>query len=315
MISVNESVTKYVDRLLDREEELGVRSHYLENKATVIDCGVNSPGSIEAGVLYSMISLGGLGSVSVVPGIIDNFYINFVQAIISRPAIACLGSQKPAWKFKADGFAGTGYGPARTISQKPKAIFSAINYSDDAETAVINIEAQALPGVKDLDYVAKQCSTDPECVVALVARPNSIVSSVVNSTRVVEWAMNRLYQLGYDVKDISSASSVCPVSPLKKEEPDFLGASFDSIAYYGMAYLYAKSRDDKFKDVTSVSSKSYGKSFKALLKESQGDFSKVDPAMFAPARVLVNGMQDGSLEAYGELDPLMLLESQGLKKR
>ena len=314
MISVNESVTKYVDKLLDSEEELGIRSHYLENKATVIDCGVNSPGSIGAGVLYSMISLGGLGTVSIVPGIIDNYYINFAQAIIDRPAIACLCSQKPAWKFKADGFAGTGYGPARTISQKPKNIFSVINYSDDAETAIINIETQAMPGAKELDYVARQCSTDPECVVALIARPNSIVSSVVNSTRVVEWAMNRLFQTGYDVKDILSASSVCPVSPLKKEEPDFLGASFDSIAYYGMAYFYARGRDDKFKDITSLSSKSYGKSFKALLKESQGDFSKVDPAMYAPARILVNGVQDGTLEAYGKLDPLMLLESQGLKR-
>jgi methenyltetrahydromethanopterin cyclohydrolase len=314
MISVNDSVTKYVDKLLDREEELGIKSNYLENKAMVIDCGVNSPGSIEAGILYSMISLGGLGNVTVVPGIIDNYYINFVQAIIDRPAIACLCSQKPAWKFKADGFAGTGYGPARAISQKPKNIFTAINYSDDSEIAVINIETQALPGTKELDYVARQCSTDPECVVALIARPNSIVNSIVNSTRVVEWAMNRLFQLGYDVKDIASASSVCPVSPLKKEESDFLGASFDSIAYYGMAYFYVKSRDDKFKDITSLSSRSYGKSFKTLLKESQGDFSKVDAAMYAPARILVNGMQDGSLEVYGKLDPLMLLESQGLKR-
>ncbi len=314
MISVNESVTKYVDKLLDREEEFSIKSYYLENKATVIDCGVSATGSIGAGILYAMISLGGLGEVSVVPGIIDSNYFNFAQTYIDRPAIACLCCQKPAWKFKADGFAGTGYGPARTISQKPKAIFSAINYSDDAETAVINIETQTMPGVKELDYIAKQCSTDPECVVALIARPNSIVSSIVNSTRVVEWAMNRLFQMGYDVKDIMSASSACPVAPLKKEESDFIGASFDSIAYYGMAYFYAKNRDDKFKESTSMSSKSYGKCFKTLLKESQGDFSKIEPTMFAPARILVNGVQDGSMEAYGKLDPAMLLESYGLKR-
>lgn len=314
MISVNENVTRYVDQLLDREEELAIKSYYLENKATVIDCGVSAPGSIAAGILYAAISLAGLGNVSVVPGIVNNYYLNFAQVYVDRPAIACLGSQKPAWKLKAEGFAGTGYGPARAISQKPKAIYSAINYTDDAETAVINIEASVIPGAKEMDYIAKQCSTDAECVVALVTRPNSIAGSVVNGTRVVEWALNRLFQLGFDVKDIASASSACPIAPLKKDEPDFVGASFDSIAYYGMAYLYTKEKDEKFREVTSMSSKSYGKSFKALLKESQGDFSKVDPTMYAPARIMVNGVQDGSLETYGKLDLAMLLDSYGLKR-
>jgi len=314
MISVNESVTKYVDKLLDREEELSVKSYYLENKATVVDCGVKAVGSIGAGVLYAGVSMGGLGKVSFVPGIVGDSYINFAQVYVDRPAIACLGCQKPAWKFKADGFAGTGYGPARAISQKPKAIFSAINYSDDAETAVINIEAQAVPGVKELEYIAKQCSTDPECVVALVARPNSIVGSIVNSTRVVEWAMNRLFQLGYDVRDVFSAVGACPVCAVTPGEADVVSASFDSIAYYGMALLYVKGRDDKCKDASSMSSRSYGKSFGVLLKESQGDYSKVDPTMFAPAKLMVNGVQDGSLETYGKLNALMLLDSYGLKR-
>jgi methenyltetrahydromethanopterin cyclohydrolase len=314
MISVNENVTKYVDKLLDREEELSIKSYYLENKATIIDCGVKAVGSIGAGVLYADISMGGLGKVSLVPGIIGDYYINFAQVYVDHPAIACLGCQKPGWKFKAEGFAGTGYGPARAISQKPKAIYAAINYLDDAETTIINIETQVVPGAKELDYIAKQCSTDPECVVALVARPNSIVSSLVNSTRVVEWSLNRLFQLGYDVKDVSSAVSACPVATIKPEESDMVGTSFDSIAYYGMANLYVKARDDKCKDATSLSSKSYGKSFNLLLKESQGDYSKVDPTMFAPAKLMVNGMQDGSLETYGKLNALMLIESYGLKR-
>ncbi len=313
MISVNENATKYVDALLDREEEYGIRSHYLENKATVIDCGVSVPGSIGAGILFAEISLGGLGKVSVVPGIIDGFYINFAQAYIDQPAIACLGSQKPGWKLKVEGFTGTGYGPARAISQKPKAIYAALDYSDDSEIAVINIEAQAMPGVKEVEYIARQCSTDPECVVALVARPNSIVGSVVNGTRAVEWAINRLLQLGYDVRNISCASGACPIAPLKKDDVEFIGASFDGISYYGLAYLYVKARDDRFREATSQTSKSYGKGFLALLKESQGDYSKIDPTMFAPARIMANGLQDGSLEAYGKLDPAMLLASYGLK--
>jgi methenyltetrahydromethanopterin cyclohydrolase len=313
MISINESATRFVDELLDKEEELDIKSHYLENKSMLIDCGVETAGSIGAGILYSMISLGGLGKVSISPGVIDSFYINFIQTYIDKPAIACLCSQKPAWKLKTEGYVGTAYGPARAISQKPKAIFSAVHYEDDAETAVVNIETSSLPTVREMEYIAKQCSTDPECVVALVSRPNSIVGSVVNGTRPIEWMMNRLLQLGYPVNDVSSASSVCPMAPIFKDEQDFVGASFDSIAYYGMLYAYVKGQDDKFKDTVSSVSASHGKNFKALLKEMQGDYSKVDQTMFAPGSIVVNGLGDGSLRAYGTLDPSMLLRSYGLK--
>lgn len=314
MISINDNVTGYVDKLLDREEELNIKSYYLENQSTVIDCGVGVTGSIGAGILYSIISMGGLGKVSVVPGIIDSYYIHFTQVCVDRPAIACLGSQKPAWKLKIDGYTGTGYGPARALSQKPKAIYSAINYSDDAEIAIINIESGTLPTAKEMDFIAKQCSTEPECVVALVSQSNSIVGSIVNSTRTIEWAMNRLYQLGYDIYDVSSASSVTPISPVRSSEQEFIGSSFDSIAYYGMAHLYVKSLDERLSEITSDTSKAYGKGFKALVSESQGDFSKVDHTMFAPARVMVNGIQDGSLAAYGRLNADMLLVSYGLNK-
>jgi methenyltetrahydromethanopterin cyclohydrolase len=314
MISVNDNVTKYVDKLLDREEELNVKSYYLENQATVIDCGIKSPGSIGAGIILASISLGGLGKISVVPAIIDEYYIHFSQAYINRPSIACLGSQKPAWKLKIEGYNGTAYGPARAISQKPKAIYTAIDYSDDSETAIINIESMALPGEKEIDAIAKQCNTDPECVVALVAPANSIASSVVNSTRTVEWAMNRLFQLGYNINDIITASSATPIAPIRSDEHEFLGSSFDSISYYGMAQIYAKCHDDRFKEATSISSKSYGKGFMTLVKESQGDLSKVDPAMFSPARLIVNGVQDGTLQGYGKLNAAMLMASYGLKK-
>jgi hypothetical protein len=104
MFSINESVTPYIDELLGREEELAVRSYYLENQSTVIDCGVEAPGSIGAGMLATAIALGGLGKVSLVPGIIDGFYLQFAQVWVDNPAIACLCSQMPAWKIKNEDF-------------------------------------------------------------------------------------------------------------------------------------------------------------------------------------------------------------------
>ncbi|HEY3272647.1 MAG TPA: methenyltetrahydromethanopterin cyclohydrolase [Methanocella sp.] len=312
MFSINESVTPYIDELLGREEELAVRSYYLENQSTVIDCGVEAPGSIGAGMLATAIALGGLGKVSLVPGIIDGFYLQFAQVWVDNPAIACLCSQMPAWKIKNEDFNAMAFGPARAITQKPKNVFAAVDYADDSETAVVLLWSSKLPAAKDIDYIAKQCSTDPECVVALVTRHNSIAGSILNSARAIEWTMARLLQLGYDVREVDSASSAVPMAPLKADGQDYAIASMDSIAYYGMTSLYTKAANDLFRNATSDSSKSYGKSFSALLKDAQGDIAKVDPAIFAPARLMVNG-RDGTLNAYGRLDPAMLMTSFGLK--
>jgi methenyltetrahydromethanopterin cyclohydrolase len=312
MFSINESVTPYIDELLGREEELAVRSYYLENQSTVIDCGVEASGSIGAGMLATAIALGGLGKVSLVPGIIDGFYLQFAQVWVDNPAIACLCSQMPGWKIKTEDFNAMAFGPARAIVQKPKNVFTAVDYADDSETAVVLLWSSKLPAAKDIDYIAKQCSTDPACVVALVARHNSIAGSILNSARAIEWSMARLLQLGYDVREVASASSAVPIAPLKADGQDYAIASMDSIAYYGMTSLYTKAANDLFRYATSDSSKSYGKSFGTLLKDAQGDIAKVDPAIFAPARLMVNG-RDGTLNAYGRLDPAMLLTSFGLK--
>lgn len=312
MFSINENVTPYIDELLGKEEELDVKSYYLENQSTVIDCGVEARGSIGAGILATMIAMGGLGRITLVPGIIDGFYIQFAQTWADNPAIACLCSQMPGWKVKTEDLNSMAFGPARAIAQKPKSVFTAIDYVDDSETAVVMLWSSKLPTAKDIDYIAKQCSTDPECVVALVARQNSIAGSVINSARAIEWAMSRLLQLGYDVRGVASASSAVPVAPLMADSQDCSIASMDSIAYYGMVSIYPEAANDVFKGATSDCSKSYGKSFRTLLKEAQGDIARVDPAIFAPARLMVNG-RDGTLSAYGRLDPNMLMTSFGLK--
>ncbi|HUL62201.1 MAG TPA: methenyltetrahydromethanopterin cyclohydrolase [Methanocella sp.] len=312
MFSINESVTGYVDELLSREEELNVKSYYLENQSAVIDCGVQAAGSIGAGVLATTIGMGGLGRIALGPGIIDGYYLQFAQVWVDRPAIACLCSQMPGWKIKTDDFSGMAFGPARAIVQKPKDVFAAVDYADDSEMAVVLLWSSKLPGAKETELIAKQCSTDPECVVAIVARHNSIAGSVINSARAIEWAMSRLFQLGYDVRAIDSASSAVPVAPITADSEGHAIAAMDSIAYYGMVSLYTSATSDVFRKATADSSRAYGKSFRALLKDAQGDLSRVDPAIFAPARLMVNG-RDGTLKAYGRLDPAMLMTTFGLK--
>ena len=86
---------------------------FSRTSSTVIDLGVEARGSIGTSMLATGITMGGLGKVTLVPGIIDGFYLQFAQVWVDNPAIACLCSQMPGWKIKTEDFSGMAFGPAR----------------------------------------------------------------------------------------------------------------------------------------------------------------------------------------------------------
>ncbi len=63
MLSVNDRALALFRRFADDEEAYGVAVSEYENGVTVVDCGIEAQGSLEAGRLFSEICLGGLGSV------------------------------------------------------------------------------------------------------------------------------------------------------------------------------------------------------------------------------------------------------------
>ncbi|MCK4452444.1 MAG: hypothetical protein KAX26_17875, partial [Anaerolineae bacterium] len=64
MISVNERAAEIVRRMIADAEPLGLAVIRLPNGATVVDAGVEVPGSLEAGRLFAEACMGGLGQVS-----------------------------------------------------------------------------------------------------------------------------------------------------------------------------------------------------------------------------------------------------------
>lgn len=157
MLSVNEIALDIVEDMLDFEEELRIKSKRLDNGATVIDCGVEVPGSYQAGIMYTEICMGGLADVDIVVDTINGIPFPFVTEYTDHPAIACLGSQKAGWALKVDDYFAMGSGPARALALKPKKTYEQIDYKDDAEYAVIALEASKLPDEKVMEFVAKEC--------------------------------------------------------------------------------------------------------------------------------------------------------------
>lgn len=314
MVSVNELALEIVEEMLDYEEELRIESKKLDNGAVVVDCGVNVDGSIEAGKLYTLVCMGGLAEINIGVEEIEGIPFMFIYEYTDFPAIACLGSQKAGWAIKVDKYFAMGSGPARALALKPKKTYEQIEYEDDADYAVIALEANKLPDEKVMEYIAKECGVKPEDVYALVAPTASIVGSVQISGRIVETAIYKMAEIGYDPKKIVSGAGKCPIAPVLEDDLKAMGATNDSMMYYGSVFLAIKEYDEILKNVPSSTSRDYGKPFFEIFKEANYDFYKIDPNLFAPALVAFNDLSSGKTYVHGKLNADVLLKSYQVVK-
>ncbi|MCK5660066.1 MAG: methenyltetrahydromethanopterin cyclohydrolase, partial [Methanosarcinales archaeon] len=130
MISINEQTVEIVEEMMTWEEELKVKTHTLDNGATVIDCGVNVDGSIEAGLMFTEVCMGGLATTSVSVHKIGDTPFPFIDVTTDHPSIACLAAQKAGWSVSVGDYFAMGSGPARALALKPKHTYEKINYED-----------------------------------------------------------------------------------------------------------------------------------------------------------------------------------------
>ncbi len=309
MVSVNEMAMDIVEDMLDFEEELRIESKKLENGSTVIDCGVNVPGGYEAGLMYTQICMGGLAEVSIVTDTINDIPFAFITEYTDHPAVACLGSQKAGWAVSVGKYFAMGSGPARALALKPKKTYEQIEYQDDSEYAVIALEASKLPNEEVMDFIAKECEVEPENVYAVVAPTASIAGSVQISGRIVETAIYKMAEIGYDPKLIISGAGRCPIAPILENDLKAMGSTNDSMMYYGSVFLTVEKYDEILKNVPSNTSKDYGKPFYEIFKAANYDFYKIDPNLFAPAQIAVNDRSTGKTYVHGKLNAEVLLKS------
>ncbi len=309
LLSVNEMALDIVEDMLDLEEELRIESKKLENGSVVIDCGVNVPGSYNAGVMYTEICMGGLGRVDIVVDCVDGIPLSFITQYTDHPAIACLGSQKAGWAISVDKYFAMGSGPARALALKPKKTYEQIDYEDDSEYAIIALESSKLPDEKVMEHIAQECDVDSDSVYAVVAPTASIVGSVQISGRIVETAIYKMAEIGYDPKKILYASGRCPIAPILENDLKAMGATNDSMMYYGSVFLTVTEYDDILKNVPSNTSRDYGKPFYEIFKAANYDFYKIDPHLFAPAQIVVNDKSTGKTYVHGRLNKEVLLKS------
>jgi methenyltetrahydromethanopterin cyclohydrolase len=322
MVSVNLKALPIVEDMIKRKEDMNIEVIKLENGATVLDCGVNVSGSIEAGKAFTKVCLGGLAHVGVsINGTLnDELVLPCVKIKTSHPAIATLGAQKAGWSVSVGKYFAMGSGPARALAKMPKSTYEEIGYEDNADVAILCLEASKLPNEEVAEYVAEKCGVDVEKVYLLVAPTASLVGAIQISGRVVENGTYKMLEaLHFDVNKVKIAAGIAPVAPIVGDDLVMMGATNDMVLYGGRTYYYIESDENDdiealCKALPSCSSADYGKPFLETFKAANYDFYKIDKGMFAPAVVVINDMRTGKLVSYGKPNIEVIKKSLGYKE-
>ena len=303
-LSINERAAAIVRQMVAQAEVLGVAVQTLSNGTTVIDAGVNVPGSFAAGKLFAEACLGGLGEVEFTHLSFDNLWLPGVSVRVEHPAIACMAAQYAGWTLKMKRkvksarpkFFAMGSGPARAL-HAGEPLFERLSYRDRADVAVLLLEGRQLPGEEVAEHVAGKCGVDTANLMLVIAPTASLVGSVQVAARVVETGLHKLTELGFDVEQVVAGFGTCPLAPVAGDDLKAIGLTNDGVLYGGQVY-YAVQTDDEaleaiIERVPSSASQDYGTPFYDLFQRHGGDFYQIDPLLFSPAEVTFNNLSTG----------------------
>jgi methenyltetrahydromethanopterin cyclohydrolase len=308
-MNLNREACEIARDMIRRQEELEISVAEVGG-ATLIDCGVKAKGSFAAGVLFAEACMGGLGEVRLSAREYGSLTLPVVEVTARKPAIACLASQKAGWSIKGEGFFSLGSGPARILAKKPKETYEELGYSEESEEALIALEAGKYPDEEVVRSIASQCGIETENLYILIARTASLAGAVQISARVVETALYKAQYIGCDTTKIYSAFGTAPVAPIIGGDAKMMGVTNDMIIYGGEVYLVGEGIPAE--KLPSSGSPAYGKTFEEIFKEANYDFYKINPAIFAPAKVIVNDVEEKKLATAGEVNVGVLKKSLGL---
>ena len=306
--TLNQRSQRICDFLGQLEDELRIKRHVLDSKAVVYDYGVEAEGGLRAGVHLAEICLAGFAEVKLVPGTFGQT----VSVYTDHPVFACLASQYAGWQVSHEKFFAMGSGPMRAAFGNEK-IIQEINAKEKASQVVGVLETAQLPNDDICERVAADCHLPPGALTLCVARTASMAGTVQVVARSVETAMHKVHDLGFDIAKVRSGFGHAPLPPVASDDLVGIGRTNDSVLYGGEVTLWVSAEDDELAElvekIPSKSSEDFGVPFREVFERYDGDFYKIDPKLFSPAKVSLVNLASGRTFAAGELREDVLRQS------
>lgn len=311
---LNQRANRIVAGLADQADELRITRQVLLGSGTVYDFGVNASGGLAAGLKLAEVCTAGLATISIVPGELAGTGWAHLQVVSDHPVAACLMSQYAGWQISVEKYFAMGSGPMRAASGR-ETVFQKLNYREVPPVAIGVLEGRKLPTEAVFQVLAEKTGVPAEQTVLLIAPTASASGNVQVVARVVETALHKLFELGFDVTRIESAYGTAPLSPVAKDDLTGIGRTNDAILYGGRVTLWVRGDDDSISEigprVPANASAAYGRPFLEIFEAAGRDFYKIDPHLFSPAEIVFQNLDTGRVQVFGKVAPEILKQSFG----
>ncbi len=311
---LNHAAAELCRAIIADAERLRVRAHSGPGRATVIDCGIEAAGGLEAGRRLAEICMAGLGRVEFVPGAAELWPGPAVSVVTDAPVAGCMASQYAGWKVARGKFFAMGSGPMRAAIGKED-LFDKIGHREQPSEAVGVLETRQPPPDDVLADLAAACGVPVDKLTILVAPTASQAGGVQIAARSVETALHKLFELGFDLNRVESGFGVAPLPPVAAADMAAIGRTNDAILYGAETTLWVRGDDDSLAalgpKLPSSASPDYGVPFAEIFARYGGDFYKIDPLLFSPAVVSLVNLDTGRSFRFGHLLPRVIHKSFG----
>ncbi|MBS7616360.1 methenyltetrahydromethanopterin cyclohydrolase [Candidatus Bathyarchaeota archaeon] len=313
-LSVNRLAWKLLEKLCANPELYSVKIEKTKYGALIVDAGINAKGGFQAGKIITEICMGGCGKVEISLSQYGDITLPTITVHTDNPVIATLGSQFAGWNIKEEDYFAIGSGPARALAQKPKEVYEKIGYVDDSDKAIVVLETDKHPPEKLVRQLAKDCRIQCENLAIILTPTASVAGATQVSGRIIETGVYKLTRLGLNPKTILYAWGRAPIPPTHPKFVEAMARTNDAILYGGATYYVVDCENEAelaeiVKKTPSNASKDYGKPFSEILKAANHDFYKIDPNIFAPAKITLNNVRTGRVFKAGEINNEALRKS------
>jgi len=312
ILTLNERAQRLADHMATTAAGLRIEVKQTTNGARILDCGINAPGGLQAGLAMARVCLAGQADVSLQAGEVAGISCPVVQVSSDVPVQACMASQYAGWQIKAGKFFAMGSGPMRAAYGKEE-LFDHIPGREQAPVAVGVLETRKLPDDTVIDYLSTALKLPPGKITLLAAPASSMAGNFQVVARSLETALHKLHELKFDLAQVVSGFGVAPLPPVAKDDLHAIGRTNDAILYGGRVVVWVNADDAELRDlgpkIPSEASPDHGAPFAAIFERYDHDFYKIDPMLFSPAEIVFCNLRSGRAHVFGRVKPDVLYRS------
>ncbi len=311
-LKLNEASIQIVNQFLPLSLQLGLEITKSNLGGTFIDFGIKSKGGIQAGLELARTCMAGLASISLTPSHLDAWRGPSIFVATDHPVLSCLASQYAGWQIAVGKFFAMGSGPMRA-HYASEDLFNLILGKETASQVVGILETGKIPSDDVFSFLSTKLNLSPDKITLLGAPTGSIAGSIQIVARALETAMHKLLELKFPLDSIQYGTGQAPIAP---PSPDFnkaIGRTNDAILYGAEVHLWVDTDDEIISNlgpkVPSCSSSDYGQPFEEIFRNAKGDFYKIDPMLFSPAKVHFYNIKTGRCFQFGNFNAEILRKS------